>query len=59
MEYRKDEKGFIKDVYIYGAGWGHGIGMCQSGTNGMAKEGKKYNEILYHYFPGSYIKKKY
>jgi len=58
-EYRKDEKGFIKDVYIYGAGWGHGIGMCQSGTNGMAKEGKKYNEILYHYFPGSYIKKKY
>mgnify|MGYP000274198927 CR=1 FL=1 len=58
-EYRKDAKGFIKDIYIYGAGWGHGIGMCQRGANGMAKEGKKYNEILYHYFPGSYIKKKY
>lgn len=58
-EYRKDAKGFIKDIYIYGAGWGHGIGMCQRGTSGMAKEGKKYNEILYHYFPGSYIKKKY
>lgn len=58
-EYRKDAKGFIKDIYIYGAGWGHGIGLCQCGANGMAKEGKKYNEILYHYFPGSYIKKKY
>lgn len=58
-EYRKDAKGFIKDIYIYGAGWGHGIGMCQRGALGMAKQGKKYNEILYHYFPGSYIKKKY
>ncbi|MCX7698255.1 MAG: SpoIID/LytB domain-containing protein [Candidatus Goldbacteria bacterium] len=58
-EYRKDAMGYIKDIYIYGAGWGHGIGMCQRGTLGMAKEGKKYNEILYHYFPGSYIKKRY
>ncbi len=58
-EYRKDAKGFIKDIYIYGAGWGHGIGMCQRGAYGMAKQGKKYNEILYHYFPGSYIKKTY
>jgi SpoIID/LytB domain protein len=58
-EYRRDAKGFIKDIYIYGAGWGHGIGMCQRGANGMAEHGKAYNEILYHYFPGSYIKKKY
>jgi stage II sporulation protein D len=58
-EYRRDAKGFIKDIYIYGAGWGHGVGMCQRGANGMAESGKAYNEILYHYFPGSYIKKKY
>lgn len=58
-EYRKDSNGYIRDIYIYGAGWGHGIGMCQRGTLGMSKEGKKYNEILYHYFPGSYIRKIY
>lgn len=58
-EYRRDAKGYIKDIYIYGAGWGHGVGMCQRGANGMAEHDKAYNEILYHYFPGSYIKRKY
>ncbi|HRU38987.1 MAG TPA: SpoIID/LytB domain-containing protein [Candidatus Goldiibacteriota bacterium] len=58
-EYSRDENGYIKQIYIYGAGWGHSIGMCQRGAKGMAEKGKAYNEILYHYFPGSYLKKKY
>jgi stage II sporulation protein D len=58
-EYCRDAKGYIKDIYIYGAGWGHDIGMCQRGANGMAGNGSGYYEILYHYYPGSYIKKKY
>jgi stage II sporulation protein D len=37
---------------ITSSGGGHGIGMCQWGAIGMAKAGKKYNEILQYYFPG-------
>jgi len=33
-------------------GWGHGVGMCQYGADGMAKEGKTYEEIIAHYFTG-------
>jgi SpoIID/LytB domain protein len=58
-EYKKDAEGFIKEIYIYGAGWGHGVGMCQRGLKGMAEDRQGYESILYHYFPGSYIKTKY
>lgn len=33
-------------------GYGHGVGMSQYGANGMAEEGKNYNEILAHYYQG-------
>ncbi|MGI6092373.1 MAG: stage II sporulation protein D [Veillonellaceae bacterium] len=33
-------------------GYGHGVGMCQYGANGLAKEGRKYKEILTHYYTG-------
>lgn len=36
-----------------GNGFGHGVGMCQDGAKGMAKEGKNYAQILSHYFPSS------
>jgi SpoIID/LytB domain protein len=42
----KTETGFI----FYGAGWGHGVGMCQSGAIAMAKQGKNFEEILKHYY---------
>ncbi len=58
-EYKKDSEGYIKEIYIYGAGWGHGVGMCQRGIKGMAEANQGYESILYHYFPGSYIKTKY
>jgi stage II sporulation protein D len=38
---------------ITGEGYGHGVGMCQWGANGMAKRGKTYREILARYYPGT------
>lgn len=46
----------IKFIY-YGAGWGHGAGMCQIGALGMSLNGYKTEDILMHYYPGSeYVK---
>jgi stage II sporulation protein D len=35
---------------LRGAGWGHGVGLCQIGAAVMANEGKTYTEILRHYY---------
>jgi SpoIID/LytB domain protein len=40
-----------------GAGYGHGVGMCQTGAVGMAEAGKSYREILRHYYPGTTLRK--
>ena len=40
-----------------GAGWGHGIGMSQWGTQGFAQKGKSYRWILRHYYRGSKLGK--
>jgi stage II sporulation protein D len=42
-----------------GGGWGHGVGMCQTGAIGMAEKGKSYKEILQHYYLGSRPRKLY
>jgi SpoIID/LytB domain protein len=44
---------------IKGAGWGHGVGMCQTGAIAQANAGRTYKEILKHYFRGSEIEKRY
>ncbi len=36
-----------------GRGLGHGVGLCQWGARGMALAGKRFDEILRHYFPGA------
>ena len=41
--------GFI----LHGAGWGHGVGLCQIGAAVMASKGYTYREILRHYYPGT------
>ncbi|HNU68057.1 MAG TPA: hypothetical protein PKG82_02800, partial [Myxococcota bacterium] len=46
-------------VTFRGAGFGHGVGMCQNGAIGMADAGIRYDEILKHYFSGSEIVKIY
>jgi stage II sporulation protein D len=38
-----------------GRGYGHGVGLCQCGSEGMARKGHDFNEILSHYYPGSKI----
>lgn len=38
---------------FYGRGWGHGVGLCQTGAFGMALAGKTYAEILARYYPGT------
>jgi stage II sporulation protein D len=40
-------------LYVRTRGWGHGLGMSQWGANGMAQAGKKFREILAHYYPGT------
>jgi stage II sporulation protein D len=42
-------------VFVAGRGWGHGVGMCQYGAQGMARQGKTAEQILSYYFPGSKI----
>lgn len=56
MEINRFSNGKIRNYWIYGGGWGHGIGLCQSGSASMAgKLGKTYREILSFYFPGTRI----
>jgi stage II sporulation protein D len=40
---------------LRGAGWGHGVGLCQIGAAVMANEGKTYTEILQHYYCGTTV----
>lgn len=44
------EKGEIKSFIFYGGGWGHGVGLCQTGSGGRANAGQNYTEILKHYY---------
>jgi SpoIID/LytB domain protein len=44
---------------FYGAGWGHGVGLCQIGAAVMASEGFSTEKILRHYFQGTEITKIY
>ncbi len=43
----------LKKVTFYGTGFGHGVGLCQTGAIGMAQRGITYDEILKHYYPGT------
>ncbi len=44
---------------LTGAGWGHGVGLCQIGAAVMGEQGYKYNDILLHYYIGASIDKLY
>ncbi|MDE6458834.1 MAG: amidase, partial [Muribaculum sp.] len=44
---------------LYGAGWGHGVGLCQIGAAVMGASGYDYREILLHYFKNAEINKMY
>ncbi len=42
---------------LIGAGWGHGVGLCQIGAAVMGDQGYSYDKILKHYYPGAEIEK--
>jgi SpoIID/LytB domain protein len=44
---------------LIGAGFGHGVGMCQYGAAGMALKGKNFQDILKHYYPGTTLNSLY
>jgi stage II sporulation protein D len=48
-----------KFTFMAGRGWGHGVGLCQSGAQGMARQGKTAYQILGYYYPNSHISKVY
>ncbi len=52
---RIDDKGLNVRFYN-GRGYGHNVGMCQYGVQGMAREGKNFRDILKFYYPGVEIK---
>ncbi len=54
-----DAGGVPSRFVIRGAGWGHGVGLCQIGAAMMAERGYTYREILRHYYPGADLKTLY
>lgn len=55
----EDEQGVPQRFELIGAGWGHGVGLCQIGAAMMGEEGYLYDAILLHYYQGAEIKKLY
>lgn len=51
--------GEVERLVVEGAGWGHGIGMCQIGALGRSRAGHSYREILTAYYPGTRILRLY
>lgn len=52
-EYNNDHK--PATLVFYGGGWGHGVGLCQSGAMGRAEAGQDYAAIISAYFPGTQL----
>jgi SpoIID/LytB domain protein len=57
VDYRKDSQGQIEAIDLRGAGWGHGVGLCQVGATMMAVRGKSHDEILAHYYRDTSLKR--
>ena len=55
IEVDRTPNGVPTDIYLYGGGWGHGVGLCQIGAAGRAVGGQSYTDILAHYFPNTKI----
>ena len=53
------KKGIPQEFVLTGAGWGHGVGLCQIGAAVMGEKGYSYEEILLHYYKGADIRRVY
>ncbi len=54
-----DGDGYPDKFVLRGAGWGHGVGLCQIGAAVMGAKGYNYKDILLHYFIGATIEQQY
>jgi SpoIID/LytB domain protein len=54
----RDDAGTPVVFAFWGAGWGHGLGMCQVGAVGLAEEGWAYDRILTHYYRGTTVERR-
>ena len=54
-----DDNGRIREFVFTGRGWGHGVGMCQVGAYGLARQGFTYEQILKAYYTGIELTKMY
>jgi stage II sporulation protein D len=59
IDIKRDSAGSITEATFHGAGWGHGVGMCQVGAVGRAEAGQSYQQILAHYYNGAQIEHLY
>ena len=55
---KQEEEGKVKFI-LRGAGWGHGVGLCQIGAAVMGDKGYSYKQILLHYFRGAGLERWY
>lgn len=54
-----DTNGIPQRFTLVGAGWGHGVGLCQIGAAMMGEKGYAYTSILEHYYPNAEVKRLY
>ncbi|WP_223753380.1 SpoIID/LytB domain-containing protein [Myxococcus sp. RHSTA-1-4] len=55
VEAERNAEGQLTGWLFRGGGWGHGVGMCQTGAIGRAEAGQRYQDILRHYFNGAEV----
>lgn len=53
----RNPDGSIREVRLLGGGFGHGVGLCQSGSIGAAERGMDYREIIRNYYPGTTLRR--
>jgi peptidoglycan hydrolase-like amidase len=59
VDTEKDARGEVVAFVFTGRGWGHGVGLCQTGAYGLAKEGYSYTAILQKYYTGIKVQRMY
>jgi stage II sporulation protein D len=59
IEHRYDDDGRVVGFTFLGRGWGHGVGMCQVGAYGLARQGFTYEQILKAYYTGIELTRMY
>ena len=59
IEHKYNDSGQITGFTFLGRGWGHGVGMCQVGAYGLAKQGFTYDQILKAYYTGIELTRMY